>query len=106
MSAIETASPHIRFDARGRAWLTDANVKVLEIAAEHLAYGWSAEMIHEHHPQLPPAKIYAALAYFYDHEDAMLGQLCKQDKVIEEIRRKTEKATLRKRLQLLKRRMA
>ena len=33
----------------------------------HLAYGWSAEAIHEQHPHLSLAQIHAALGFYYDH---------------------------------------
>ncbi len=39
------AHPHIRLDARGVAWIDDANVKVIEVELDRLAYGWSPEEI-------------------------------------------------------------
>jgi uncharacterized protein (DUF433 family) len=55
-------------DADNRAWLDDTNVKVVEVALDHLAYGWSAEEIHSQHPHLSLTQVYAALAYYYDHQ--------------------------------------
>lgn len=46
------AHPHIRLDARGVAWIDDANVKVIEVVLDRLAYGWSPEEIHFQHPHL------------------------------------------------------
>lgn len=49
--------PAIWLDKKGYAWIDDANVKVIDIALSHLAYGWSAEAIHEQHPHLSLAQM-------------------------------------------------
>lgn len=67
MSAT-TSAPHIWLDDEKRAWIDDTNVKVLEVVLDHLAYGWSAEEMHSHQPHLSLAQLYAALAYYYDHQ--------------------------------------
>jgi len=59
---------HICVDEKGVARVDDTTVKVIEIALDHLAYGWSADAIHEQFPHLSLAQIHAALAYFYDHQ--------------------------------------
>jgi len=63
-----TITPHIWIDERERAWIDDSNIKVIEIALDHVAYGWSAEEIHAQHSHLSLGQIYAALAYYYDHK--------------------------------------
>src|SRR3990172_8587789 len=69
------AHPHIRLDARGVAWIDDVNVKVIEVVLDRLAYGWSPEEIHFQHPHLSLAQIHAALAYYYDHQAALDGEI-------------------------------
>lgn len=64
-------SPHIEFDDRGGPWLKGANTKVIEMALSHVAYGWSADALHENYPHLSLAEIYAALAYYYDNKEGM-----------------------------------
>ena len=59
---------HVELDDSGRAWITGANVKVIEVALDMVAYGWGAEQIHEEHPDLSLAEIHSALAYYYDHQ--------------------------------------
>ena len=83
MSAT-TSVPHIRLDDEKRAWIDDTNVKVIEVVLDHLAYGWSAEEMHSHHPHLSLAQIYAALAYYYDHQAEF-------DRLIEESRSRADK---------------
>jgi uncharacterized protein (DUF433 family) len=59
---------HIRVDERGTAWIDDTNSKVMEVALDHVAYGWSAEEIHRQHSHLSLAQAHAALAFYYDHQ--------------------------------------
>ncbi|HWB07558.1 MAG TPA: DUF433 domain-containing protein [Verrucomicrobiales bacterium] len=68
---IAESSPHVRCDASGTAWIDDTGVKVIQVAMDHLAHGWSADTIHENHPHLSLAQIHAALAWFYDHQNEM-----------------------------------
>ena len=69
MSAIVTA--HINIDDRGVAWVDDTNVKVVEVAMDMIAHGWSPEEIHFQHPHLSLAQIHAALGHYYDHQPEM-----------------------------------
>jgi uncharacterized protein (DUF433 family) len=65
---VTTTSPHIWQDEQGRSWIDDTNVKVMEVAMDHLAYGWSAEEMQRQHPHLSLVQAYAALTYYYDHQ--------------------------------------
>jgi len=67
MNAVETTS-HIHRDAEGRAWIDDTNIKVIEVALDHIANGWSADEIHVQHPFLSLGQIHAALSYYFDHK--------------------------------------
>lgn len=83
MTATEISS-HIGIDNRGVAWIDDTRVKVIEVAMDHLAYGWSAEEIHRQHPNLSLAQAHGALAFYYDHQTEF-------DKAIAESLARTEK---------------
>jgi uncharacterized protein (DUF433 family) len=62
-------SSHIRLDERGVAWIDDTNIKVVEIALEHIAHGSSSDEIFEqHNGYLSMAQIHAALTHYYDHQ--------------------------------------
>jgi len=80
---VTTVTPHIRIDEQGRAWIDDSNVKVVEVVLDHIAYGWSAEEIHAQHSHLSLGQIYAALAYYYDHQAEF-------DREIEQSRRRAD----------------
>lgn len=78
-------STHIRLDERGVAWIDQTRVKVIEVAMDHIAYGWSAEEIHRQHPHLSLAQTHAALAFYYDHqaefEKAIAESVARTDKL-------------------------
>lgn len=70
-----TLPRHITIDERGVAWIDRTRVKVIEVALDHLAHGWSAEEIARQHPDLTLGQIHSALSCFYDNrpefEDAI-----------------------------------
>lgn len=70
-----TDTSHIKIDDKGRAWIDDTNIKVIEVVRDHLAFGWSPEEIHWQHSSLSLAQIYAALAYYHDHRELMNATL-------------------------------
>jgi uncharacterized protein (DUF433 family) len=74
-----TAHPHIRLDDRGVAWIDDANVKVIEVVLDRLAYGWSPEEIHFQHRDLSLAQIHSALAPYDDHQSRLGAEIAVQN---------------------------
>ena len=69
---------HIRRDDRGVAWIADSNIKVIEVAMDHVAYGWDAEEIHAAHPHLSLAQIHAALSHYHDHKSELDAEMKRQ----------------------------
>ena len=67
--------PHLSFDADGNARIEQTRYRVIHLAGEHYHYGWSAEEILRQHPDLRPEQVYAALTYFYDHRDRLVGEM-------------------------------
>jgi uncharacterized protein (DUF433 family) len=67
-----TATPtaHIWLDERGRAWIDDRNVKVIEVVLDKLGSGLTpAQIYEEHYHWLSLAQIHAAFAYYWlQHE--------------------------------------
>jgi uncharacterized protein (DUF433 family) len=76
--ASSQAVTHVYLDEAGVAWIDDTNVKVIEVALDQLAYGWSPEEIHFQHPHLSLAQIHAALAYYHDHRITMGAEIERQ----------------------------
>jgi hypothetical protein len=50
-------------------------MKVIELIAGVVAYGWNAEELGNQYPHLTPAQIHGALAYYYDHQAAIDAEL-------------------------------
>ena len=68
----------IELDERGVAWITGTKVKVIEVATDKLAYDSSPEEIHVQYPHLSLAQIYAALAYYYEHQTEFEAEILRQ----------------------------
>lgn len=96
MSTVETA--HIHLDVAGVAWIDDTNVKVIEVALDHLAYGSSPEEIHSEYPHLSLAQIYAALSYYYDNQPEFDEEIESQLQEVEALMAKAGDSPLRRRL--------
>ena len=93
---------HVSLDERGVAWVDDTQVKIIELALDHLAYGWSAEAMHEQFPHLSLAQIHAAWAYFYDHQEEFEGQIRQQDAEVAGWQTELGESPLQRRLHQLK----
>jgi uncharacterized protein (DUF433 family) len=92
------ATAHIRVDERGVAWIDDTNTKVIEVALDMIAHGWSPEEIHFQHSHLSLAQIHAALGYYYDHKAEMDEQIHRSAHDVERLRAQAGESPLRKRL--------
>ena len=78
-----TVSSKIETDEHGVAWIIGANVKVIEVALDKIAYGWSPEEMHFQHPSLSMAQIHAALAYYYENQDRLDAEIERQHREVE-----------------------
>ena len=76
MTAV--VSTLIELDERGVAWITGTKVKVIEVATDKLAHGSSPEEMHFQYPHLSLAQIYAALAYYYEHQAEFEAEILRQ----------------------------
>jgi len=70
-----TVASLIEIDSKGVAWIAGANTKVVEVALDKIAYGWSPEEMHCQHPHLSLAQIHSALAYYDDHKEKMDAEI-------------------------------
>src|SRR5436190_17452994 len=93
-----SATSHIKLDDRGVAWIDDTNTKVLEVAQDMIAHGWSPEEIHFQHLHLSLAQIHAALGYYYDHKTEFDAAIQDSLRRVSELRDQTAESPLRKRL--------
>lgn len=71
MGLAATGYPHITLRDDGVAIIDGTTIKVIELIAEVQAYGWSPEELHFQHPRLSLGQIHSALAYYWDHREAL-----------------------------------
>ncbi len=98
MSVVETRYEHIVLDESGVPIIADTTMKVVELVAEHIAYGWSPEELKYQHPYLTLGQIHSALAYYYDHRDEIERDMERRHQMAEEIIRAQGPSPLRARL--------
>lgn len=96
-----SAIAHIWTDDRGVAWIDDTNTKVIEVALDRLAHGWSPEEIHFQHEHLSLAQIHAALGYYYDHQTAMDEEVRRSAALAERSRLEAGESPIVKRLRAM-----
>jgi uncharacterized protein (DUF433 family) len=77
---------HIELDDRGIAYIRGTSIKVAAIAIDALTWGQTPQDIQENYPRLTIAQIYAALAYYYDHQAEIDAQLAAWDLEYEQLR--------------------
>jgi uncharacterized protein (DUF433 family) len=70
---------HITVDEKGVARLIGRRTKVMQIAVDRLA-GMSPDEIKSAYPDLTLSEIYAALAYYYDHQQEIDDQISEYQK--------------------------
>ena len=96
MPTLTTA--HIRLDPRGVAWIDQTNTKVIEVALDMIAHGWSPEEIHFQHAHLSLAQIHAALGYYYDHKNELDAHVERTLRETDRLRAQAGESPIRKRL--------
>ena len=99
---MEAISTQIEVDASGVAWLTGANVKVIEVVLDKLAYGWSPEEIHFQHPGLSLAQIHAALSYYYENQQRLDEEIERRRREVENLAASHGDSPLQRKLLALK----
>jgi uncharacterized protein (DUF433 family) len=65
---VETRYEHVTLDEHSVAFIAGTTMKVKELVAERLAWGWSPEELLINHPYLTMGQIFSALAYYSDHQ--------------------------------------
>src|SRR2546430_1620969 len=92
---------HIRLDDRGVAWIDETRTKVIEVAQDQIAHGWSAEEIHFQHPHLSLGQIHAALGYYHDHKAELDAEIQSSLARVDALRAQAGESPIRKKLRAL-----
>lgn len=86
MLLVETPYAHVALDEQGSPLITGTTMKIKELVAERLAWGWSAEELLINHPNLTLGQIYSALAYYADHQAEVDASIQVDKRYIETLR--------------------
>src|SRR5260221_10220137 len=79
------AYPHIVKEAGQPARLeSHPRIRIAQIVMDYLAHGWSVDEMCRQHLYLKPAEAHAAMAYYFDHQDEIDGEIRAE---IEEVER-------------------
>jgi len=96
--ATETRYEHIVLDDETGPMIAGTNMKVIGLVLAHQAYGWSPEELAFQFPTLTLGQIHSALAYYWDHREALDQEIERQVEYVEEARRSQPPPPLLERL--------
>ena len=96
-----TVNAHIRLDDRGAAWIDETKTKVIEVALDQIAHGWSAEEIHFQHGHLSLGQIHAALGYYFDHRVEFDAEIQQSLDRVGQLRAEAGESPIRKKLRAM-----
>jgi uncharacterized protein (DUF433 family) len=79
-----------------------SRIRVVDVAIWHEKLGMSPDEIVQEYPQLTLADVHAALAYYWDHRDAIERRMAQEDAFAEQMR-KLYPSPLKEKLERLQR---
>ncbi len=98
MPFAETRYEHVVLDEQGVPHIAGTTMKVVELVTAQAAYGWSPEELYFQFPHLTLGQIHSALAYYWDHRDALDRDIARRLAVVEDRQRRAPPVPLGARL--------
>jgi uncharacterized protein (DUF433 family) len=92
MSKISVISEHIEITpgvCGGKPHIAGHRIRVQDIVIWHERMGLSPDEIVYHYPSITLADVYAALAYYHDHQDEIREQIAQGEAFVREIQAQT-----------------
>jgi uncharacterized protein (DUF433 family) len=71
----------------GKPRIAGHRIRVQDIVVWHERQGWSPDEIVSHYPQLSLSKVYAALAYYHDHQEEIRQEMRDDEAFVEEFKK-------------------
>ena len=96
--SVETRYEHIILNEAQVPLIAGTTMKVIELVLDHKAYGWSPEELHFQHPYLTLGQIYSALAYYWDHQEALDQDIEQRLQLVDQVRQSLKPTPLEARL--------
>lgn len=91
---VDTRYEHVVLDEQGMPIIAGTTMKVRELVAERLAWGWSPEELLLNHPYLTLGQIFSALAYYADHQAEIEEAIEADVRLVDQLRRQTKPSPL------------
>ena len=99
--SVDTSYPHIESASNQPARLKRLpRIRVAQIAMDYLAHGWAVDEMCRQHPILLPAEVHAAMAYYFDHQQEVDGEIQQELSAAEAERLQAPISALRARLKV------
>ena len=99
LTIAQTKYEHVILDENSVPIIAGTTMKVIELVLEKTAYGWSPEELHFQHPYLTLGQIYSALAYYWDHKEALDRDIEERLNLANQIQKETGRTPLEDRLE-------
>src|ERR1700738_1704433 len=85
---VEVSYPHIEKIEGSSARLERMpRIRVAQIVIDYLNHGWSADEICIHYPHLKLAEVHSAMAYYFDNQSEIDGEIGEEQRLIEDSRK-------------------
>ena len=102
MTMSTVTYPHVEMSAQGAAMIAGTRTKVVEVVLDRIAHHWDADEMQRQHPHLSLAQIYAALAYYHDHQDEIEREIDERLERVERIAAAQPSSVLQAKLRALR----
>ena len=96
----ETRYEHVVLNEQNVPVIAGTTMKVRELVAERLAWGWSPEELLLNHPYLTLGQVFSALAYYADHQTEIDQAIDADVDYMDKLRAKTQPSPLVLRLKM------
>ncbi len=84
--------PHIRLGEQGAPSIVGTTMTIVELVTAMRANRWNPDDLRGEYPFLAMSQIHSALAYYWDHQEALEPAIERQAGLVEEIRRCAEES--------------
>jgi uncharacterized protein (DUF433 family) len=96
---VATTYPHIeKLDGHPARLQRLPRIRVSQIVTDYLNHGWSADEVVIHYPHLKRAEVHSAMAYYFDHQAEIDGEIDEEQRLIEASRKNAPTTPVESRL--------
>ena len=89
MGSVETRYEHIVLDDGRVPRINGTTMKVVELVMAQQAHGWSPEELAFQFPHLTLGQVHSALAYYWDHQVELDGDIARRLTQVDDLQRRT-----------------